>query len=408
MTEKISQCRACASLKIKPFFDLGWQALANSLLESPAMAEETFPLSLSWCADCSLVQLNHTVDSKKLFSKYVWLTGTSRAAREFAYTFAAALLKRTDRIADGYILEIASNDGTFLKPFMEKGYKVLGIDPAKNIVAMAEASGIPTKSWFFGAVTAQRIVQRYGFPKIILARNVLPHVAKTRDFVAGLKVCLSDGGLAAVEVHYAKIIQQELHYDSIYHEHLCYFTVKSLENLLNSQGLFIADIEQSPISGGSIIVYIKNHRTKESPKVSQYRASELKNKINEFISWQNFANRAYAHRKALMTVIDRLKARHQLVIGYGASARSSTLLNFCGIDAKFMPVIADQNPLKRNKFTAGSHIKIVAPASALKRRPDYVFILAWNFADEIRDILKNEFDYRGKYIMPLPNKPRVQ
>ena len=238
----ITACRVCQSSDIKPFFDLGMQPFANSLLTRPDESERTYPLSLSWCPECRLVQLNDTADPKELFSHYVWVTGTSSTAREYSKRFYQEVMKRSTLPKSGYALEIASNDGTFLKPFLAHGHRVLGVDPAGNIAEMARMQGVPTQCAFWGGETAQRVVTEHGPAHVVFARNVLPHVANTHDFAEGLGQVLHDDGVLAVEVHYARIILEGLHYDSIYHEHLCYFTLRSLEHLLNRYGLHVFDI----------------------------------------------------------------------------------------------------------------------------------------------------------------------
>ncbi|MGD0576781.1 MAG: class I SAM-dependent methyltransferase, partial [Candidatus Staskawiczbacteria bacterium] len=292
----------------------------------------------------------------------------------------------------------------FLIPFIKNGYRVLGIDPAKNIVEMAEANGVPTKCCFFGTKTAQDLIKEKGKANIIFARNVLPHVANTRDFVDGLQMCLADNGTLAIEVHYAQKILEGLQYDSIYHEHLCYFTFKSLEKLLNDFNLHVFDIGKSPISGGSIIVYAKCGKAEESPVVRQYRSQEANGKINDFATWENFAQKSFIHRDNLLKI---LKQEKGIIAGYGASARSSTLLNFAKINSDIISVIADQNPLKKGRFTAGTHIPIVSPEEMIKKNPDTIVILAWNFADEISDTLRNKFNYKGRILIPLPNAPKI-
>jgi len=405
--KKISECRVCKNKNIREFFNLGNQPFANFLLKTPNEKENFYPLSLSWCPKCNLVQLNHTADPKELFSNYVWVTATSETAKEHAVNFYKGILSRTENLHKGYTLEVASNDGTFLIPFIENGYKVLGVDPAKNIVDMAIKEGVPTICEFFGEELTREIIKKHGHAKVVFARNVVPHVANFHDFIKGLRECLEDDGLLVLEVHYAKKIFEELHYDSIYHEHLCYFTLKSIEQLLNQYGLFVFDIEKSPISGGSLVLYIKKNKTEEKPIVQSYREVEKEIKLNEFSRWQDFAKRAYSHCEKLLKIVNDLKKEGKTIIGYGASARSSTLLNFCGIDTRFISTIADQNPLKHKKYTAGTHIPIDSPENVMEKNPDYVFILAWNFADEIIDILKTRFNYTGKCIIPLPNNPKI-
>lgn len=402
---KIISCRICKSKSIKEFLDLGDQPYANSLLKHPDEKEKFYPLSLSYCLNCSLVQLNHTAAPKELFSNYLWVTATSSTARNYAKEFCNNVIARIKNSKTGYILELASNDGTFLLPFIEKGHKVLGVDPAQNIVNMAIENGIPTKCEFFSSSSAKKIKKEFGVAKVIIARNVLPHVANTHDFVKGISMCLEDDGLLILEVHYAKKIFQELHYDSIYHEHLCYFTIKSMEKLLNLYNFFIEDIETSPISGGSLVVYLRKNKVKESPVVKDYKSAEREIKLNTYKSWLNFAGRVKKHKEKLLSILN--KNKNKTIVGYGASARSSTLLNYCGIGTKQILAIADQNPLKQGLYTAGTRIQIKSPDDVMKKNPHVVVILAWNFKNEIMKILKDKYKYRGNYIVPLPNNPKV-
>lgn len=401
--KKISQCRVCQSRNIREFFDLGEQPLANSLPASFHEPEKKYPLSLSWCAECGCVQLNHTVDPKILFSSYVWVTGTSRVARDYAEQFCNEALRRAPD--PRLVLEIASNDGTFLKPFIQKGIRVLGIDPAENVAELAKKDGVPTETAFFGRKTAEDIVARCGTADIVFARNVLPHVANTRDFVDGISAALADDGLGIIEVHYAKIILDELHYDSIYHEHLCYFTLKSLERLLRDYGLFVFDLMKSPISGGSIVAFIRKEKKPARSIVSTYRNIEAREGVNDLARWLKFADAARAHRAELVRLVHQAKTAGGVIVGYGASARSSTLLNFCGIDHRVISVIADQNPLKHNRFTAGTRIPIKNPADVFQSQPTHVLLLGWNFAEEIRKIAKEKYDFSGTFIVPLPHMP---
>jgi len=401
-------CRICGGENIKPFFDLGSQPLANSLLKKKNEKEDYYPLALCWCPDCSLTQLNYTVDPKKLFSNYVWVTGTSKMARDFAEQFYKELVLRTQNAKNGYVLEIASNDGTFLLPFQRDGYSVLGVDPAQNIVEIAEQNGVPTRCLFWGSEAATRILTERGPARIIFARNVLPHVANTEDFVRGLSLALYNEGTLAIEVHYAGTILEGLQYDSIYHEHLCYFTLKPLEYLLNKFGLFVFDIEESPISGGSLIVYAKKQKVDERPKVWYYRNKESSNNINSLKKWEDFAKRSYEHRDKILKILNKIVKSKKTMVGWGASARSSTMLNFCGINSSIISTIADQNRLKQGLFTAGSHISINDPDTVMKINPKFVVLLAWNFAEEIIENLERKFKYSDNYIIPLPNEPRIK
>ncbi len=402
---KVFSCRVCGSKRVRQFLDLGRQPYANSLPQNPNEKEKFYPLSLSYCFNCSLVQLNHTADPADLFSNYIWVTSTSETARNHAEVFCQQTIARAKKPIEGLVLEVASNDGTFLMPFIKRGFKVLGIDPATNIAQLANAQGVPTMPEFFGVKLAKKILKKYGPAKILIARNVVPHVASLHDFAEGISVCLDKDGILAIEFHYAKKINEGLHYDSIYHEHLCYFTLKSLEKLLHQYGLSIYDLTTSPISGGSLVVYAKKGKVNEKSIIRLYKKRERELKLNHYKTWEGFAKRVYQHREKFLKVINKFK--NKTIIGYGASARSSTLLNYCGIDSKTIPIIADQNPLKHKRFSAGTHILIDSPQKVLKRNPDVVIILAWNFSKEIIRLLKDKYHYQGKYIVPLPNNPKV-
>ena len=378
--------------------------MANSLAKDANQKEDLYSLSLSWCQDCNLVMLNETIDPKILFSEYVWVTGTSGVAKNHSQYFFDQVSSRSPK--KRYVLEIASNDGTFLVPFIKNGYEVLGVDPAQNIVEVANKNGVPTQCSFFNMQTAFDLVKQKGKANIVFARNVLPHVANTRDFVESLSLCLAEDGVLAIEVHYAKKILEGLHYDSIYHEHVCYFTLKSLEKLLNDFNLHVFDISESPISGGSIIVYAKHGNVKEEPILQQYREKELEDKVNDLGSWQHFAETSHGHRQQLTEMLKEAN-REGMVAGYGASARSSTMLNFANVGPDLISVIADQNPLKQGLFAAGTHIPIVSPQEMIKRNPATIVILSWNFANEIADILRNKYGYKGRLIIPLPNIPKI-
>lgn len=401
----ITTCRVCKSRQIKRFLDLGDQPYANSLLKSPQEKEKSYPLSLNFCQNCSLVQLDHTPDPKELFSNYIWVTGTSNTARMQAKVWCRKVTSRIKSKKKGYILEVASNDGTFLLPFIKKGYTVLGVDPAKNIAKVAVAAGVSTRCEFFGVASAKKILKEMGPAQVVFARNVLAHVANTLDFVKGMEIVLDDDGLLVIEVHYAKKIYQELHYDSIYHEHLCYFTVKSLEKLLSLHNLFIEDVTTSPISGGALIVYARKRKVKESAKVGAFRKAEERIKLNALESWENFAQRIKKHKENFLEILEKYKGK--TVVGYGASARSSTLLNYCGISTKQIAVIADQNSWKQGLYTAGTHIPIKSLDFVMEKKPQVFVILSWNYKNEIMNNLKNTYKYKGKCVIPLPNSPKV-
>ena len=404
---KIEKCRACQSEKLVQFLDLGEQPFANALLKKNFKEEKKYPLSLSYCKDCSLVQLDYTADPKELFSNYFWVTSTSSTARDYAKRFFSNVRRYMDDDRR-YVLEIASNDGTFLEAFKDNGYEVLGVDPAKNIARQANERGIVTKAEFFKREVAEDIIREKVFPSVVYARNVLPHVADINGFVEGLACCCSDDNLLVVEVHYSGKILDELHYDSIYHEHLCYFTLTSVMNLLNRHGLYAFDVSLSPISGGSVVLYISNVEKKKSGVLLEMLAQEEENGYNALEKWEEFAALVTKHKEELLTILNDRRRAGKKIAAYGASARSSTMLNYCGITQKIIPKVIDQNRMKQCYLTPGSHIQIESAEEVLAENPDEILLLAWNFKDEILDLLKTTYGFRGEVIIPLPYPPSIE
>ena len=257
--ETIDSCRLCFSKNLSDVLDLGDQPPANSLRSTLDQDVPVAPLKLVQCQECSAVQLTATVDPAYLFDHYVWVTGTSATARNYSEYFCAEVLKRANPDVT-FAVEVASNDGTFLRRFQEKDLSVLGVDPAKNIAKNANESGIPTLSEFFSEEVAQNILKEKGSADIVFARNVIPHVKEIHSIIKGLSDLAGDQGVVVIEFHYAKVIVDELHYDSIYHEHLYYYSLKSLNTLLQRYGLQPFDAFRSPISGGSLVLLQEKKR----------------------------------------------------------------------------------------------------------------------------------------------------
>ena len=402
----IDACRVCESAALAPVLDLGRQPLANSLRRDAAEPQPTFPLAICRCGECGTIQLTETVSPEVLFSHYVWVTGTSEGARTYSTVFRDRLVARS-RPGPLSVVEVASNDGTFLAKFAERGDRVLGVDPAKNIAAMAEAAGVPTMAEFFGLEIARRIVARDGEADVVFARNVIPHVANANDVVAGMAHCLRVDGTGAIEFHRADVILEELHYDSIYHEHLFYHSLHSLGRLLDRFGLKPFDVEVSPISGGSLVVYFARTARPRSVAFEEMLTRERDLGVGRLEPWLAFAAQSRQHAASLRRLVESRRADGKRVIGYGASARSSTLLNFCGLGAAHLDVVADRAPLKHHLFTPGSNIRIVPPAEAFALKPDVVLLLGWNFRDEILGQIRAEHGWHGEVIVPLPGEAVV-
>jgi len=402
--ETIKCCRICGSDNIEEVLDLGEQPPANSLYRSDEKRPPDVPLRLMYCQKCSTVQLGEDVDPEYLFGEYLWVTGTSATAEQYSHEFAKkALSQVVEYNKSPYIVEIASNDGTFLKRFIEKGCKVLGIDPAKNIAELAVKNGIPTKADFFTLDLANRLAEKEGKADIVFARNVIPHVKEIHSVIGGINTLINEGGVGIIEVHNAGLILEELHYDYIYHEHLFYYTLKTISGLIERYGLHVFDVMLSPISGGSWVIYFSKNKKEKTKELIKYEKQELENNTNSYHRWVEFSDQVAVHSEKLKQMVMQSDKK---IPAYGASARSSTLLNFCGITNEHISVVIDKNPMKNGLMTAGSNIPVVSFEDGLKeiKGSEKILLLAWNFQDEIVQELR-EAGFSGKFIIPLPGDP---
>ena len=407
--ETINSCRVCNSSEILEVMNLGSQPPANSLYQKNQIRPQPVPLRLMYCEECSTVQLGEDVDPEYLFSNYLWITGTSDTANKFSHNFVEKALSYSNKDnSDLFVVEVASNDGTFLDQFQKVGCRVLGIDPATNIAKIASEKGVPTEAQFFSNELAKAILNNHGSADFVYARNVIPHVKEIHSVLSGVETLLTKDGIGIIEFHNAGLLLDELHYDYIYHEHLFYYTLTSINSLLRRHGLYLFDVSLSPISGGSWVVYFSKEQRKKSSELIKAQSSEIEIKYNKKSSWVNFSNDAKKHADDLSILVKKEVKKHGKITAYGASARSSTLLNYCGINSDHISVVIDKNPLKDRLFTAGSNIPIVSYEEGLSyiEESDVILLLAWNFKDEIIKDLKLS-GYKGNFIIPLPGKPKI-
>jgi novobiocin biosynthesis protein NovU/D-mycarose 3-C-methyltransferase len=400
----ITACRACGSAGLAPVLALGEHPLANALKGSAAEPETRFPLSLVFCEGCGLAQIAETVAKERLFSTYVWVTGTSSTARAFAEEFARMAHGVRALAAGDLVVEVASNDGTFLRPFAARGCRVVGVDPAANIASVANAEGVPTVNAFWDAALAGRLAAEHGRAQLVLARNVIAHASDLHGVIDGIRHMLADDGIGAVEFHSALHILEDLQYDSIYHEHLCYFSVRSFDRLLKARGLCPRHVESSPISGGASIVYFSRTAGAPSRQYLDALDREARAGVTQLSAWRSFAERCEEHRRQSNAMAQTFAGR--TVVGFGASARSATFLNFCGFSTREIAAVIDSSPLKRHRYTPGSSIPIVTPDEGFAMRPDLIVVLAWNFRDEIVALCRAR-GYHGTFMVPFPNEPQM-
>lgn len=410
MIRERSHCRACGASRLTLVLDLGRTPLANDFLPPDQVANYTtnLPLRLCVCRECSLAQLADTVDPEVLYARYAYVTSTSRTmdlhlAEQCRHLLAVGAFPRTPRV-----LEIASNTGVYLKKFQEHGCDVLGVEPAENISALAVADGVPTRTEFFNANTAARIRQEWGTADLILGRHVFAHIDDLQDLLRGVERIAHPNTLVAFEVPYLVDFFNGTQFDTIYHEHLSYVSVRALEALVATTPFGLHRIDHYPIHGGSMLFQLRHRLTRVPPDASVQRALEVEKglRLDDPVSWEPFVARVARIRSELPRLVRELRGQGKRVIGYGASAKGNTLLNTCGLTAQDLDYIIDNTPFKQNKVAPGSWIPIRPPESLLRDQPDYALLLAWNFAPEI---VKRETVYQqrgGRFIVPIP-EPKI-
>lgn len=408
--QKRTKCRACDSDRLSPIIDLGPTPLANSFLRSADdfADEESFPLGVYFCEGCGLVQLLDVVDPEVLFRDYIYVTGTADSIVTHNRRYAETVVELLGLDSSDLVVEVASNNGQLLKCFKQLNVRALGIEPASNIAAMANDDGIETINEFFNSQTASKIASNYQPAKAVIGNNVLAHVDDTRDFLSGCKMLLAEDGMVITEVPYLREFVDRTEFDTVYHEHLCYFSVTSLIRLCDSVGLSIRRIDEVDVHGGSIRMYAERSErgNGHAAEVLEMAAQEAGSGLTSFQAFERFADRVQQIRSKLVSLLRRLKGEGCTIAAYGAPAKGNTLLNYCGIDTRLLDFTVDKNSLKVGMFTPGAHLPVLPVSALLDRRPDYVLVLAWNFADEI---IKQQQAYRdngGHFIIPIP-EPRI-
>lgn len=400
-------CRACGQAALKRFLELGPQPLANAFLRAPSefAAEQRYPLDLYFCTTCSLVQLADVVDPEVLFAEYIYVTGTSTTIADHNRRYARAVIDELGLGASDLVVEIASNDGSLLECFRDAGVRILGVEPARNIARVAESRGIPTENRFFTREEGSALRARHGTAAAVIGNNVLAHVDDTAGFLQGAATLIDESGAVIVEVPYAREMLERVEYDTVYHEHLCYFSVTALKRLGESAGLGIARVDEVPVHGGSVRVWFRKG-AEPGPTTRRFLDAEQHNGLASFAAWERFAERTRAQREELRALLQRLTSEGKRVAAYGAPAKGNTLLNYCDIGVDLVPYTVDRNPLKVGTFTPGMHLPVRPVSVLLEEMPDFVLVLAWNFADEIMQQQAAYSAAGGRFIVPIP-APRI-
>jgi 2-polyprenyl-3-methyl-5-hydroxy-6-metoxy-1,4-benzoquinol methylase len=394
--QEIKECRSCKQNSFKAIISFGNQPLANSLRSDVLLSEEKYPLTLIECLNCTLIQLSIDVDAREMFDSYDWVTGTSRMAKDSALTLFDAVKQIMPlAISSAKICEIASNDGTFLLPFKSAGSTILGIEPAANLADYSNSLKIPTINKYFTSNLASEIFEKHGVQDLVIARNVLAHVPNPDDFMKGIATLIGQTGIGYIEVHNAASIFEGLQYDSIYHEHASYFSNTSLNNLCIQNGLGVIKFVESQIGGGNLGFFVKS---RENITLKTFPILKLENEKYDKFDWTSWAKKVEDHRDEINSYLKEKVNRSG--VAFGASARGSTLLNYCNFQEKLKGIV-DNNELKHGKFSPGLPLKISEVEKIKSLQPEYVFALAWNFEKEMLDQLKT-LNYRGEVIIPFP------
>lgn len=403
--ETIQECRICGSADLVPVLDYGETPLANALPRTAeaALNETTYPLTLAFCQECSLIQIRETVPPEVLFYDYPYFSSNSPSFVEAARTLATRLMSERDLDCESLVAEAASNDGYLLKHYAAQGVPVVGIEPAANVAKDAEKVGVRTRVEFFGLDSAKRIVDELGRVDVFHANNVLAHVPALHDFVAGVAHILKPTGTTSIECPYAEEFVAHCEFDTVYHEHLCYYSLTALDRLFRMNGLEIVDVERLPTHGGSVRIFAMHAGAGTvSDRVIDLLAHEKESGLTSAVRLADFASRAKSIGADLKALIEMLVKEGKSVAAYGASAKGATLLNFSGITHDLIEFVADRSAAKNGRLMPGAHLPVVQPEALLEKNPDYVVLLTWNFADEIFAQQKPYTDGGGRFIVPIP------
>jgi hypothetical protein len=400
-------CRICGRTPLEPVLSLGDMPAVNSFLAGPAeiATEMRHPLAVAFCAGCAHLQLTHRLDPREVFTDYIYLSGMSDTVVAWGETLAARYTAELDLGPRDLVAELASNDGAILRAFRGRA-RLQGVEPARNVAELARRDGIPTRAEFFDARLGAALRDDLGPARLIIARNVVAHVPEVIDFLAGAAGWLADDGVLHVEVPYVRDMVEALEFDTIYHEHLSYFSVTTLEQLFRAAGLVLWDVERIAMHGGSLVARGRRGATPR-PSVVAFLGAERAAGYTAVAPYHAFARGTTALRERLRDFLGRLTAGGARLAAYGAAAKGVVLTNYCGLDGDVISFVADRSPYKQGKLMPGTHLPVVPPARVLADRPDYLLLLAWNLVDEIAQQLAPYHDAGGRFVVPVP-EPRVQ
>jgi hypothetical protein len=403
----LPRCRFCEAPLQQTVVDLGMSPLCESYLSTRQLnqTEPFYPLHVRVCGRCFLVQLEEYVSPESIFSDYAYFSSYSDSWLAHAKAYTEKMTTRFNLDSNKLVVEVASNDGYLLQYFVAKKIPVLGIEPAANVAAVAVNLGVPTLVKFFGTATARELVAQGKRADLLLGNNVLAQVPNLNDFVAGMKILLSPTGVITIEFPHLMRLMEENQFDTIYHEHFCYFSFLTAEKIFAAHGLTLFDVEELSTHGGSLRIYARHFEDSAKPlsdRVHELRAREESAGFATLERYHSFAEQVNETKRKLLEFLIQAKRAGKQIAGYGAPGKGNTLLNFCGIRIDFLDYTVDRSPHKQGKFLPGTHIPIYSPDHIRQTRPDYLLILPWNLKDEIMKQNAYIREWGGQFVVPVP------
>jgi SAM-dependent methyltransferase len=397
------RCRFCDAVLRHSFADLGMSPLANAYVAPNRLQqpERFYPLHAYVCERCFLVQLPTAVTPDEIFSDYAYFSSYSDSWLEHARRFVDEISERLELGPANQVVELASNDGYLLRWFIERGIPVLGVEPAANVAAIALARGIPTVTEFFGREVGERLVREGHAADLVVGNNVLAHVPDMNDFVAGVTALLKPDGVVTMEFPHLLQLIEETEFDTIYHEHFSYFSFLTVRQVFRRQGLTLFDVEELPTHGGSLRIYGARARP-ETKRPEELLARERAAGLGSIEIYTEFEARVREAKRALLEFLIDARRDGRSVVGYGAAAKGTTLLNYCGARADLVDYVVDRSPYKQGLFMPGTRIPIHAPERVAETKPDYVLVLAWNLAREIMAQMAHVREWGCRFVTPIP------
>jgi SAM-dependent methyltransferase len=397
-------CRSCGAALTETFLDLGAMPVANAFVsrDGAEAMEPTYSLHVKVCGDCRLVQLPAIQTPEAMFGDYIYFSSYAESWLRHAEAYATAMVARLGLGTGSAVVEVASNDGYLLQYFQQRGVAVLGVEPAANVAAVAVAKGIATDIAFFGAATARRLRRQGIVPDLVVANNVLAHVPDLDDFVAGFAILLPPHGVLTVEFPHLMTLVQGVQFDTIYHEHLSYFSLQVVRRIFARHGLHVFDVEPVPTHGGSLRVFVCPVPRPETAAVAATVAQEQAAGLEQSATYRRLAAQVAEAKCSLLGFLLRARSEGKRVVGYGAPAKGNTLLNYCGIGPELLAFTVDRSPHKQGMLLPGSRIPVLSPEALIEARPDYVLLLPWNLAAEITASMAMVRDWGGRFVVPIP------